>query len=185
MTPRGGRGGRPFEPVPRPVELDRLRAVEVDVRDDLRRGEEPFARIMAAVKALGGGTALVVRAPFEPVPLYDVLARHGLGHWTERLAADDWRVWFFPEAVASPAGRAGGAPAETSLTIDVRGLEPPLPMVRVLERLDALPPGGTLTVLHERRPTFLYPQLEARGFRHQTDEPEPGLVRIVIRPPAA
>jgi hypothetical protein len=32
---------------------------------------------------------------------------------------------------------------------------------------------------------FLYPQLDARGFLHETDEPEPGLVRIVIRRPPA
>jgi tRNA 2-thiouridine synthesizing protein A len=69
-------------------------------------------------------------------------------------------------------------------SLDVRGLEPPLPMVRVLERLETLAPGGRLVVLHERRPMFLYPQLEARGFRHATDEPSPGVVRIVIeRPP--
>jgi hypothetical protein len=54
-------------------------------------------------------------------------------------------------------------------------------MVRVLERLQALAPGDSLTVLHERRPLFLYPQLDDLGFQHETDEPEPGLIRIVIR----
>ena len=66
-------------------------------------------------------------------------------------------------------------------TVDVRGLEPPLPMVRVLEALDRLPEGGELTVLHERRPLLLYPQLDDRGFVHETDEPAAGLVRIRIR----
>jgi uncharacterized protein (DUF2249 family) len=67
--------------------------------------------------------------------------------------------------------------------IDVRGLEPPHPMLRVLQRLDTLGIGQTLDVLHDRRPMLLYPQLEARGFAHETDEPEPGLVRIRIRRP--
>lgn len=171
------------DPGPRPVELDRLRVVEVDVRDDIRRGEEPFARIMAAVKAVGPAEALVIRAPFEPVPLYDVLGRRGLAYWTEQGAPDDWRVWFYRGASAPAAAAAPVAPAATgeAATLDVRGLEPPLPMVRVLERLDTLEPGGVLTVLHERRPLFLYPQLDERGFHHETDEPEPGLVRIVIR----
>jgi uncharacterized protein (DUF2249 family) len=166
---------------PRPAALDGLRVVEVDVRDDIRRGEEPFARIMAAARTLTPAEALVVRAPFEPVPLYDVLGRRGLGHWTERRAPDDWCVWFHRDAAppAAPA-RAAAGPSDTAM-LDVRGLEPPLPMVRVLERLDGLPPGAALTVLHERRPLFLYPQLEERGFQHETDEPEPGLVRIVIR----
>jgi uncharacterized protein (DUF2249 family) len=169
---------------PRPAELGRLSIVEVDVRDDIRRGEEPFARIMAAVKALGPAEALAIRAPFEPVPLYDVLGRRGLAHWTEAGAPDDWRVWFYRAASAPAATPAPAEPVATvsdSGRLDVRGLEPPLPMVRVLERLDALGPDEVLTVLHERRPLFLYPQLEARGFRHETDEPEPGLVRIVIR----
>ena len=166
---------------PRPAELDRLRVVEVDVRDDIQRGEEPFARIMAAVKAVGPAEALVVRAPFEPVPLYDVLGRRGLAHWTEPRAPGDWCVWFYRGApVPAPAASPVVSPAGPA-TLDVRGLEPPLPMVRVLERLDTLEPGDALTVLHARRPLFLYPQLDERGFQHETDEPEPGLVRIVIR----
>jgi uncharacterized protein (DUF2249 family) len=166
---------------PRPAGLDRRRVVEVDVREDLRRGEEPFARIMAAVKALAPAEVLVVRAPFEPVPLYDVLGRRGLAHWTEQCGPGDWRVWFHRDtAVPAPGAATVTAPADAR-ALDVRGLEPPLPMVRVLERLDTLEPGDALTVLHERRPLFLYPQLDERGFQHETDEPEPGLVRIVIR----
>ena len=163
---------------PRPAGLETLRRVDLDVRDDIRAGREPFARIMATVDALGPGDALVLRAPFEPGPLYAVLGACGFRHWTERLAADDWRVWFHRPA---GAGRAD----EAASTIDVRGLPPPEPMVRVLERLDRLAPGATLTVLHERRPMFLYPQLDERGFTHTTDEPAPGLVRIVIVRPAA
>lgn len=171
-----------WAPTPRPAGLETLAPVEVDVRDDIRRGEEPFARIMAAVKGLAAGQALVLRAPFQPVPLYDVLGKRGLAHWTERRDADDWAVWFYrePEGAARvpatvPTG-AGGAS-----TLDVRGLEAPLPMQRVLERLEDLGPGQTLEVVHSRRPLFLYPQLDDRGFVHETDEPEPGVVRIRIQ----
>jgi hypothetical protein len=31
---------------------------------------------------------------------------------------------------------------------------------------------------------FLYPQLDDRGFTHATDEPAPGVVRIIITRPA-
>ena len=154
----------------RPPALAARRRVELDVREDIRAGREPFNRIVAMVKALEPGQVLVVRVPFEPVPLYAVLGARGLTHWTECLAADDWRVWFYTEA----------APA-----LDVRGLPPPQPMLRVLERVDSLAPGASLTVIHDRRPMFLYPQLEDRGFTHATEEPAPGVVRIVItRPPA-
>jgi tRNA 2-thiouridine synthesizing protein A len=74
------------------------------------------------------------------------------------------------------------APIENRLIVlDVRGLEPPQPMVRVLETLERLRAGAEIEVRLDRRPVFLYPQLEARGFSHETSEPEPGLVRVLIR----
>jgi uncharacterized protein (DUF2249 family) len=145
--------------------LDVERRLDLDVREDLRRGEEPLSRIMAAVSGLGPGAVLVLRAIFEPFPLYHVLGRRGFAHWAEQHGADDWSVWFYPDLVV----------------LDVRGLEPPEPMVRVLTALDRLAPGQRLEVRHGRCPTLLYPQLEDRGFVHETDEPESGLVRIVIR----
>lgn len=174
---------------PRPASLAEVpesRQIHLDVREDIRRDREPFARIMAAVKALGPDEVLVLRAPFEPIPLYDVLGKRGLAHWTEPHAPDDWSVWFYRRAAAAagaPAQEvAGPAPAEgRARIIDVRGLEPPQPMVRILEELERLEPGRQIEVLHERRPMFLYPQLDERGFTHETDEPRPGLVRIVIR----
>jgi uncharacterized protein (DUF2249 family) len=176
--------GPAWAPTPRPTALGALPAterVDLDVRDDIRRGEEPFARIMAAVKALGLGQALVLRTPFEPVPLYEVLGKRGLAHWTERHAPDDWSVWFYREPAAATGAVAPAAAGHAaSTTLDVRGLEAPLPMQRVLERLEDLGAGETLEVIHSRRPLFLYPQLDDRGFAHETDEPEPGVVRIRI-----
>jgi uncharacterized protein (DUF2249 family) len=152
----------------RPLVLEGLDAehrLDLDVREDLRRGEEPLSKIMTAVTELGSGGVLVLRAIFEPMPLYRMLGRRGFAHWTEQHSADDWSVWFYPDLVV----------------LDVRGLEPPEPMVRVLTAIDRLAPGQRLEVHHGRRPTLLYPQLEDRGFVHETDEPESGLVRIVIR----
>ena len=162
--------------------------VHVDVREDISRGREPLARIMAALRALTSGQALVLRAPFEPTPLYDVLGRRGFAHRALRHADDDWEVTFYrddappdrPAAVTAAAAPAGGR-----TVLDVRGLEPPQPMVRVLEAVDRLGPGAELEVRHDRRPLLLYPQLDERGFVHETDEPEAGLVRILIRRGAA
>jgi uncharacterized protein (DUF2249 family) len=174
--------------------------VRLDVREDIRAGREPFARIIAAVAGLPPDGVLILRVPFEPVPLYRVLGRRGFAHWAERHAADDWSVWFFRAAegadatpgAAVPAAAANLGPAESrsaaagdTVRVDVRGLEPPLPMVRVLEAVEALAPGQHLEIWHNRRPVFLYPQLEARGCRHATDEPEPGVVRILVWPGGA
>ncbi len=169
---------------PRPEFLEALpadRLVHLDVREDIRRGREPFARIMAAVKGLEPDQVLALRAPFEPAPLYQVLGKRGFAHWTEQRAPDDWAVWFWREG-RGPAPGSRGAPttAGEPLAVDVRRLEPPLPMVRILELLDQLVPGQRLVVTHERRPMLLYPQLEDRGFKHQTEQIGADEFRITI-----
>jgi uncharacterized protein (DUF2249 family) len=179
---------------PRPAALAAIHAdniVELDVREDLRAGREPFSRIMEARRRVPGGGALRLRAIFEPVPLYGVLARHGFAHWTERHADDDWVVWFYPDAAEAereeaPAGGCAGcgvgaAAQEPDVRVlDVRGLEPPEPMVRTLAALELLPAGATLVQINERVPQFLLPQLTGRGFTFDIHE-EPAPVRIFIR----
>jgi uncharacterized protein (DUF2249 family) len=167
------------------------RIVDLDVRDDLRGGREPFARIMAATQALPPGHVLRLRAIFEPVPLYRVLGARGLEHWTERLAADDWRVWFYPAAGDGAGTAAAAAPDPRDapedgrdagvVVLDVRGMEPPEPMVRTLAALEALPPGGTLVQVNERVPRFLLPKLDELGFEYEVREQDEELVRVFIR----
>lgn len=54
------------------------------------------------------------------------------------------------------------------LLLDVRGLEAPLPLERVLEHAAQLTPGQQLRVIHFREPCLLYPLLKKRGFAHRT-----------------
>jgi uncharacterized protein (DUF2249 family) len=65
---------------------------EIDVRADIAAGREPFPRIMAAVKALAPGDELLLIAPFEPAPLYAVLAEQGLDHEAEAQDDGAWHV---------------------------------------------------------------------------------------------
>ena len=51
--------------------------------------------------------------------------------------------------------------------LDLRGLEPPEPMVAILQAIDG---GGVDTALiaHlDREPIFLYPELDDRGWSHE------------------
>lgn len=161
------------------------RIVECDVREDLRAGIEPFRRILDAARALPPGSALRVRAIFEPAPLYGVLARQGLAYATERLADDDWRVWFFHDAAAARADTVSPAATVTDdadvIVLDVRGLEPPEPMVRTLEALAEMPRGKTLVQINVRVPQYLLPKLSERGFAYDIREQGPDLVRLFIR----
>jgi hypothetical protein len=69
----------------------------VDARPTLAAGGEPFAEIMEAAGLVADGEALVVYAPFEPVPLEGVLGEHGFRYVAEQLDGGDWRVTFVRE----------------------------------------------------------------------------------------
>ena len=123
------------------VDVPKTCQVELDVREDIRRGEMPLAKIMATAKALGNDAVLVLRAPFEPVPLYNVLAKRSFAHWTEHCGQDDWRVFFYRATADTKPSKTEHEIRDCRAVLDVRGLEPPEPMVRVLEELDRLGPG--------------------------------------------
>ena len=52
--------------------------------------------------------------------------------------------------------------------IDLRGLEPPEPMERVLTALSTLPNGQRLVILMPRKPVPLYKILDRNGYSHST-----------------
>ena len=163
--------------------------IELDLRDDMRSGREPFSRIIAAVGALHDDRVLRLRTIFEPVPLFAVLARRGLVHESRQNAPDDWSVWFWraapsvDRAVAErpdePRSKHEGPQPETWL--DVRGLEPPEPMVRTLAALEKLPVGHQLVQVNVRVPQLLLPVLAERGYSWTVDESHTDRVLVRIR----
>lgn len=129
--------------------------VEVDVRETLRNGGEPFPQIMSAVAGLRDAEVLLLRTIFEPAPLFAVLAKRGFDHETRSDAPDDWSTWFW---------------RTSTIRLDVRGLEPPEPLVRTLAVLETLPHGHTLVQVNLRVPHLLLPVLSERGFAFDIDE---------------
>ena len=169
--------------------------VEVDVREDLRNGREPFSRIMAAVGALGENEVLHLRAIFEPAPLFTVLAKRGLVHESLAHAPDDWSVWFWrpvsdekqkPQVPQVPASTDSAHAVDSqTVELDVRGLLPPEPMLRTLEALETLPTGHQLMQINVRVPQFLLPILAERGFACEVDESSADRVLVRIWRPLA
>lgn len=161
------------------------RIVDLDVREDLRAGREPFRRILDASRRLADDEVLRLRAIFEPAPLYQVLGRQGFEHHTEQLGVEDWRVWFHrAPAAAQPTPEPAPPTADQDgdvVVLDVRGLEPPEPMVRTLEALERLPRGKALVQINVRVPQFLLPKLVERGFVYEVRESSADVVRIFIR----
>ncbi len=163
----------------------------LDLREDFRQGRPPFAKIMAAAARVDAGDALMLVTPFEPVPLFGVLAQQGFSNASQQLPSGDWEIQFIRQGATNeswdaaeakaPCGcsakPAGGAKVE----VDTRGMEPPQPLVTILEALAALAPGAELHARTGRRPMHLYPQLEARGFAGETEEQSDGSFITIIR----
>jgi hypothetical protein len=56
--------------------------------------------------------------------------------------------------------------SEDGVHIDVCGLEPPEPMVQILQLIDGEVAGAVIAHL-DREPVFLYPELDDRGWDHE------------------
>jgi Uncharacterized conserved protein (DUF2249) len=69
-------------------------AAVLDVRAELEQGGEPFVQIMETAAGIKKGETFVLIAPFEPVPLYEVLAARGFSHETQCVSSDEWVVRF-------------------------------------------------------------------------------------------
>jgi len=145
--------------------VDPASVVECDVRDDLRHGREPFARLIAAKGEVRDGGALRVRAIFEPAPLYTVMAKHGFAHHTEQHTPDDWEIWFYRDLPV----------------LDVRAMEPPEPLSYTLAALRDLPDGRTLVQVNVRVPLMLLPRLDEQGFAYEVQKPAENRVHVFIR----
>jgi len=165
--------------------------ITLDVREDIKAGREPFSTIMAAVGRLDAQQGLLLIAPFEPVPLFHVLAKRGFAHVSKQTPAGDWEV-LFSRNVAMPDPTSAALTNSSSSTchanqprevvdLDARGLEPPQPLVAVLEAIATLRRGAILRAQTDRRPMHLYSQLEARGFTGESMEQSDGSFITHIR----
>jgi hypothetical protein len=66
--------------------------------------------------------------------------------------------------------------------MDVRGLEPPAPLLAILEKLTELGPGAQLRVRHHREPVLLYDKLALRGFAARAERQPEGDFIVQIAP---
>ena len=163
------------------------KTVTLDVREDIRNGREPFSTIMQAVARLQDDERLLLIAPFEPAPLFAVLGQQGFSHQAKTTATGDCEVLFTrtsadqgdpetPAALSQPSrgAKTASCSGPPVVEVDARGLEPPQPLVRILEALATLPEGARLRARTDRRPMHLYAQLEERGLIGESEEQTDG-----------
>lgn len=170
-----------------------LDEILLDVRPIIQRGTDPLKTIMEVVRGLKKGQSLHLINSFEPVPLYSVLGGKGYGHITKRIDGV-WHIWFLSDRL-----NRGGRSEENSdsrsalfpvsetivgekvIELDVRGLAPPEPMMRILETIGGMDADEILLVHHHREPMMLYEKLEERGYEAVANRIEEHYYKVVIR----
>lgn len=69
---------------------------ELDVRPLFATGQPPLVPILNAVNRLQPGQALLLIAPIEPVPLYDLLGQRGFTPEPRERKDGAWEILFRP-----------------------------------------------------------------------------------------
>jgi TetR/AcrR family transcriptional regulator len=122
--------------------------IHFDAREDLSQGRDPFEGIRARLARLRPEGLLVLDVPFLPEPLLALLDSEG---WTCEVEASEGNQQV---RILGP---------QASAILDVRDLEPPEPMVAILEGASSLAPQQVLLARLPRVPRLLLPRLAERG----------------------
>ena len=65
--------------------------------------------------------------------------------------------------------------------LDLRGLDPPEPMRRALEAVEALPLGEALEIVTDREPLLLYRELGRRRYRYIAEKQSRAFHTVIRR----
>jgi hypothetical protein len=126
-------------------------------------------RLLEALDAVPPDGVLEIRFGFDPTALIATAAERGFHAEVAVRGAAGWVL----------AVRAPGAPE----ILDLRDLEAPEPLERILEACAALPPGAGLLARTPRPPRMLLPQLERRALAWEViEEPDRSGLVWVQRP---
>lgn len=173
--------------------IDALKHIKLDVRNDIKNGADPFQKIMQAVNSLKEDEALDLTNSFEPFPLYSVLKNKGFEHITSRTN-EGFQIIFFRDKTDNKPNKISEEADENNFTdedlknlahqknilVDVRGLEPPQPLLKIFEILENLKGDEALYITHERKPVHLYPKLKDAGYKFLTEETSEDLYTIKV-----
>ncbi len=177
--------------------IESANQVVLDVRPSLAQGVDPFHLIMGEIAKLQDGDVLHLIVGFEPKPLYNVLGSRGYEHYTEETD-NVYNVYFFKAGSLAPGNPEGATPKgqarngeqatrnefaplpDKVVEIDVRGMEPPEPMMVILEKIHEIDEDTVLLVHHHREPMMLYEKLEELGWEAVANRIDENYYKVVI-----
>jgi uncharacterized protein (DUF2249 family) len=151
--------------------LKKEQIIDFDVRELLASGHDPLTLILDKIKTIQAGQALKIINTFEPVPLIKMLEKQGFTVYSDVIGEDLVETYFYKQTETNDIPVKPDASASNGwddvmnkfkdqlVTVDVRELEIPQPMLTILTELDKLPADKALHVHHKRIPVFLLPEL--------------------------
>lgn len=166
--------------------------VALDVRPIIASGKDPLNLINEKIKNLQPKQVLKIINTFEPAPLMMLLQKKGFESYAETIDDNLVETFFHkrsetkeqtePEVSASSKNweEIFSRFKNNIQTIDVRLLDMPLPMLKILDALDKLPVETALYVYHKRIPIFLLPELSERKFDYRIKEISDSEVHLLI-----
>lgn len=172
--------------------LKKEQIIDFDVRDLLSSGKDPLTLILDKIKMVQSGQALKIINTFEPVPLIKMMEKQGFDTFTDTISDDLIETYFYkqidtnkivvePEASASKGwDEVMNLFIDKLVTVDVREMEMPQPMLTILSELDKLPEDKALYVNHKRIPVFLLPELADKNFEYRIKEISDDNVHLLI-----
>ncbi|NHZ84911.1 MAG: DUF2249 domain-containing protein [Planctomycetia bacterium] len=170
------------------------KTVTLDVRPTIQSGADPFSEIMAAVQKLDLDDTLQIINIFEPIPLINKLKNEGFDSWTERPEEGVVHTYFKKQSDSSENVEISTETTtdtdsfqqklasfdDKKRVINVRQLEMPEPMVKILMELEKLPDDHVLLVEHKKIPKFLLPELKNRNYEILSNEIDSDHIQLLI-----
>ncbi len=175
------------------IEFDIGNCVDLDVRDMLKSGKDPFNPIMDALTTLPNDSVLKIINTFEPTPLISILSKKGYSHHSIEIKKQLVHTYFKKEKTTTINNHEfindSSSEEVTKILksfgtkikeIDVRLLEMPLPMAMILNELHTLPDEHILLVNHKKVPKFLFPELAERAYQWRIQIISENYVKLYI-----
>ncbi|MHB1680102.1 MAG: DUF2249 domain-containing protein [bacterium] len=176
------------------MNIEQLKKIKLDVREDIKKGDDPFKKIMGVISLLKNDEALELINNFEPFPLYSVLKNKGFEHIANHIDGG-FEIIFYKtdntnstEIIDKDWGNENNFNDDDlkklahckEIEIDVRELEPPQPLLKIFEIIENMDGDSALSIIHERKPIHLYPRLKDAGFKFLTKEIKEDLYHIKV-----
>ncbi len=191
--------------------LDTYKPVRINAIELLENDIDPFDTIRKKLKTLAPDEALEITVDFIPSPLIEIFTKQGFKACVLKKDNVYYTYFYKPYKKAGfwerikkrlglvkekhdgipPSGHSCEKDFDMVLEkyrnrlekIDVRNLEMPQPMMKILEALEKLKPGVALFVEHKRIPQFLIPELEKKNYLWTTKKINDTHTQMIIYKP--